>query len=162
MFAFTRLKWDAHLDMILIMLAPGGLGMLLPLLWLPGPVCHAAGSSLGLLTMSAGMLLFTVPWNWFCARCILQARHQGHGRAALLFDTVGMQLGMGLSHVLLSYLPTGTTGLLWLHHAIMLAGMLVGMIAALIVTTSVQSTIGRVLPDDSRLDSLSRNQTIAH
>ena len=132
MFAFTRLRWDAHLDMILIMLAPGGLGMLLPLLFLPGPLCHSQQSASAFLWMSLGMLLFSAPLSWLKARCMQQARLDGHGVSVLLLDLAGMQAGMTLAHIPLSHLPIGDLRVAWLHHGIMLVGMLLGMLCSMV------------------------------
>ena len=62
-FAYTRLKWDAHVDMFLAMTGPGGLGMLLGGM-LTGERCHDAGWA-GFWTMSAGMALASVPLCWY-------------------------------------------------------------------------------------------------
>ena len=43
-FAYTRLRWDAHVDMFLAMTGPGGLGMLLGTM-AGGESCHDAGWS---------------------------------------------------------------------------------------------------------------------
>ena len=41
-FAYTRLKWDSHVDMFLAMTGPGGLGMLLGAV-ASGESCHDGG-----------------------------------------------------------------------------------------------------------------------
>ena len=132
LFAFTRNHWDAHLDMILIMLAPGGLGMLLPLLIMRGPLCHSQNNSLAFLWMSLGMLLFSIPLSWFQARCIVEARGQGRGMQVLLLDIVGMQIGMTLAHLPMTLLSMADPRAAWLHHVSMLVGMLLGMLCSML------------------------------
>lgn len=129
-FAFTRLRWDAHLDMILSMAGPGGFGMMLA----QGrtPACHL--DTLSLLTMTAGMLVFSLPSCWMEARCVLDARARGRGLAVLLADVVGMQAGMMLGHLPASLVNPGDPRLAWVHHGSMLAGMLLGMTAAMVAT----------------------------
>ncbi len=130
MFAFTRLHWDAHLDMVLLMAGPGGLGMMAALAL--GPACHVqlTWASYGL--MSGGMLLLSVPLSWRYARCVQQSRREGYGGRALLLDVIGMQLGMTFTHLSLSILPTAGPRGIWWHHGIMLAGMMLGMLASML------------------------------
>ena len=119
-FAFTRLRWDSHVDMFLAMAGPGGLGMLLASF-----NCHADWS--GFLWMSVGMTAASVPLCWYRARCVQEARAQGRGLSALGIDWLGMQIGM-----LLGYLPSIFVPMpaVWLHHGIMLVAMALGMLAA--------------------------------
>lgn len=160
LFAFTRNHWDAHLDMILIMLAPGGLGMLLPLLFMTGPLCHSQNNPLAFLEMSLGMLLFSVPLSWFQARCILEARRQGRGVQILFLDVIGMQIGMTLAHVPMTMLPMNDPRAAWLHHASMLVGMLLGMLCSMLISTiSFQNRAVLALPDDYLPRSSSTNRT---
>lgn len=128
LFAATRLRWDSHLDMYLLMLGPGGLGMLLGG-WQAGPACHN-GTWTAFWLMTAGMLLPSIPLCWFLARCVLEARRQGRGTQALLIDIAGMQAGMLLGHLPALILPAMDPRLIWLHHALMLTGMTLGMLAA--------------------------------
>ena len=127
-FAYTRLKWDAHVDMFLAMAGPGGLGMLLGGM-LTGESCHDAGW-LSFWAMSAGMALASVPLCWVRARCLREARAQGRGATALAIDFIGMQAGMLLGHVpaMLVHLPGDRAP--WLHHGVMLVGMSLGMLAS--------------------------------
>ena len=131
--AVTRLRWDSHLDMILVMTGPGGLGMLLPMLVVNGPACHIQASVTGFLWMTAGMLLLAVPQSWQSARCLVEARLQGVGALTLTADLVGMQAGMLLGHLAMSKWPMGDTRLIWMHHASMLVCMLLGMLAGMLV-----------------------------
>jgi small-conductance mechanosensitive channel len=136
MFAFTREHWDAHLDMVLLMVAPGGLGMMLAML-LPylgmGPACHAQRTWTSYWVMTAGMLFVSVPLCWKYARCIQQARRDGYGGRALLLDLLGMQAGMTLAHLPVTLLPMTDPRSVWLHHGVMLSGMLLGMLPSMLV-----------------------------
>lgn len=134
LFAFTRQRWHPHLDMLLLMAAPGGLGMMLPMV-LPllgfGPACHVRSTWLSYAVMTAGMLLMSVPFAWQGARCLRQARQQGYGGRALFLDLVGMQAGMTLVHLPLSWLPMAAPRSVWVHHAWMVAAMLLGMLTGM-------------------------------
>lgn len=127
--AFTRLRWGAHLDMYLAMIGWGGLGMMLPGLHY-GLACHHIFNWQHYALMSGGMWLFALPPMWLGARCLIQARAEGYGSALLILDGLGMQLGMGLAHLPLSWLPMGDPRVIWFSHASMLLGMTLGMMAA--------------------------------
>ena len=126
MFAFTRERWDPHLDMILLMAGPGGLGMMSAMLL--GPACHVQRSWTSYWVMTGGMFLFSVPLAWLSARCLQQARRDGYGGRALLLDVGGMQAGMSMAYLPVGLLPIGDPRSIWLHHAMMLVGMLTGML----------------------------------
>jgi hypothetical protein len=131
MFAYTRLRWDSHLDMFLIMLGPGGLGMLAATKLAGEPACHGGGGWSGFLSMSAGMALASVPLSWFQARCLTEARSQGRGGVALALDLIGMQAGMALGHFPSVLFPAMTDSrAVWLHHGLMLTAMSLGMLGA--------------------------------
>jgi len=135
MLAYSRIHWDSHLDMLLLMTAPGGLGMMLPLAWPTaglGPLCHTAPTWNSYLVMSLGMWLVAGPLSWQYARCIRQARQAGLGATVLLADLFGMQLGMALAYLPMSLLPLANPRGAWLHHAFMLSGMLLGMMAGML------------------------------
>ncbi|MBY0507948.1 MAG: hypothetical protein K2X03_28810 [Bryobacteraceae bacterium] len=131
LFAYTRQYWPAHLDMYLLMAAPGGLGMMAALL-LPGPVCHRGAGWDGYAAMSAGMLFCSLPLAWRSARCLQQARSEGLGVLALLFDALGMQAGMALAHLPLTRLSLMDPRSIWLHHGLMIVGMLLGMSVSMV------------------------------
>ena len=128
LFAFTRVRWNAHLDMFLLMLGPGGLGMLLGG-WQAGLACHN-GSWLAFWLMTLGMFVASVPLCWWFARCILIARVEGRGVMALALDAAGMQVGMLLGFLPALAMASMDPRLVWLHHGLMLLGMLLGMMAA--------------------------------
>lgn len=129
LFAFTRLRWGAHLDMYLAMAGWGGLGMLLPALF-TGAVCHHSFHWTHYGLMSLGMWVFSLIPIWREARCIAAAREEGRAWSLLLLDGLGMQLGMGLAHLPLLWLPMGDPRVAWFSQASMLAGMGLGMMAA--------------------------------
>lgn len=128
-FVFTRDRWDPHLDMVLLMAAPGGLGMLLALTL--GPACHVQRTWTAYGVMTAGMLLVSVPVAWQSARCLQQARRDGYGGRALLLDLLGMQAGMTVAHLPVTLLPMADPRSIWLHHGLMLVSMLLGMLAGM-------------------------------
>ncbi len=132
LFAFTRERWDAHLDMILVMAGLGGLGMMAAMLM--GPACHTQWW-LHYAAMSGGMLVLSLPLCWRYARCMLEARRNGSGGVALTIDIVGMQAGMALAHLpssVMTYSP-------WLQHALMLMGMLLGMMVGMTARRAINS-----------------------
>ena len=126
LFAATRMRWNSHLDMYLLMLAPGGLGMML----MAGPACHL-GTWSAFWSMSFGMLVASVPLCWWFARCIREARQQARGVTLLALDSTAMLIGMLLGHYPAIWLTASLDPrLAWLHHGLMLSGMLLGMVAA--------------------------------
>jgi len=129
LFAFTRLRWGAHLDMYLAMLGWGGLGMLLPTL-VSGSTCHQHFDWAHFGSMSIGMWVFALVPIWREARCLEAARATGSDWNLLLLDALGMQIGMGLAHLPLLWLPMGDVRVEWLAHALMLSGMGLGMMSA--------------------------------
>ena len=135
LFAFTRLRWNSHLDMFLLMLGPGGLGMLLAG-WQASPACHDGGW-LMFARMSLGMLLASAPLSWMFARCILETRLEGRGVKALALDAAGMQVGMLLGHMPVLVLANMDPRLVWLHHGLMLLGMVLGMMGAAALQTGI-------------------------
>ena len=128
-FAYTRLRWDAHVDMFLAMAGPGGLGMLLGSIVAGGEGCHDGGWA-SFLWMSVGMAIASVPLCWYRARCLQEARLEGRGAMALLLDWIGMQGGMLLGHLPATLVNMPDARASWLHHGIMLVGMSLGMLAA--------------------------------
>lgn len=113
-----RQHLNQHMDMLLLMTAYGGLGML-PL---PGaPTCHV--STQAFVTMNARMLLLGVPAMLFGSRCMADARRQHRLAITLLGDVLGMLAGMAAVHFLVPVVAG--SGLM--HHLTMLLGMLGGM-----------------------------------
>jgi hypothetical protein len=143
-----RMRLHHRVDMTLVMLALGGLGMILgswadagfgPLAGAAGPsCCHLEGSAHEPILrsvfswMTALMLLFSVPPGFVLTRCAALARRSvRHGIAMHVFGNVGMVAGMiaagrllgGFLGQALGSAPAG-------HHLAMLGGMLLGMPAA--------------------------------
>lgn len=130
---------NQHLDMLVLMTAYGGFGML-PL---PGaPSCHI--STEAFVTMNAGMLALGVPAMLFGSRCMAEARRQHRLTITVVADAAGMLAGMAAAH---SLLPA-PFGLALLHHLMMLLGMLAGMGAARFFLNTV---LGRIANVKSRL-----------
>lgn len=129
LFAFSRLRWGAHLDMYLAMMGWGGLGMMLPTLF-TGMPCNHSFHWWHYCLMSVGMWAFALPPIWQQARCVAQARKEGRGITLLLLDGLGMQIGMGLAHLPLVWLPMGDVRVAWFSQALMMLGMGLGMMAA--------------------------------
>ncbi len=128
-FASTRMRWNAHLDMYLAMTGWGGLGMLLPAAY-TGEVCHHSFNWTHYGLMSLGMWVFSLVPIWREARCVAAARREGRHWSLILLDGLGMQIGMGLAHLPLLWLPMGDVRVAWMAQASMLIGMALGMMAA--------------------------------
>lgn len=109
----VRRHLNQHVDMVLLMTGYGGLGML------PGgPTCHATWESW--LTMTAGMLLLGMPPMVWGSRCLAAARQRHQLTLYLVADVVGMILGMGVAHLVVSHDRM-------LAHTAMVIGMIGGM-----------------------------------
>lgn len=131
----------SHADMLILMAAMGGLGMLLPVL-AGAPACHLDGHRAG---MYLGMILLPA-WPCFTnARCVLEARRQGWAHWLVLGDLAGMVVGMEAASLL-------ARGPGWLHHVVMLIGMLLGMGVSMAIAVSIRR---------ANLKSDSRGQAIA-
>lgn len=128
MFAFTRRRWGAHLDMYLAMTGWGGLGMLLPSIE-SGVHCNHQFQWQHYAAMSIGMWVFSLVPIWREARCLAAAKREGRAGWTLVLDGIGMQLGMGLAHLPLMLLPMGDIRVAWFAQALMLIGMGLGMMA---------------------------------
>lgn len=138
----ARRYWSPHLDMLLVMGALGGFGMLLGT-WtdarftssLVGVPCSMHGrADGGLFTWMTGlMLLFAIPPGVAWSRCLLRYRpHRAALAAAVALDTAGMLAGMiafGLwfADPFSLLAASATAGM----HLAMLTGMLAGMAAAM-------------------------------
>ncbi len=143
----VREKLPAHLDMLLIMGALGGLGMMLGF-WIdkgyplaPPPPSHAHTPSLRPLAtwMTWLMLLFAVPAGAALSRCLAPARRRpGLLAFALLLDVAGMLAGMILAASWWTMPLARVTGSHFsAHHAAMVAGMLGGMLPAMLLRDAV-------------------------
>ena len=122
---WMRHLWNPHLDMVLIMLGWGGLGMLLGPLALSLPLCHVSAS--GNAAMWAGMLAASAWPSYQYARCLQAAYQERRLPVTLLADLAGMALGMYAAAFPLSLLRLPMAQTAWLHHAAMLLGMSLGM-----------------------------------
>jgi hypothetical protein len=111
----VRRVMPVHVDMVLIMTAFGGFGMVVG--GFGQPTCHHSWGG------TVGMLVASLPPSWWFARCL-----QVPGRLALLVvDTVGMLVGMEFGH----RLAMGADP--WVMHGAMLLGMNLGMTLRFVV-----------------------------
>jgi hypothetical protein len=107
-----------HVDMIVLICGYGGLGMK------PGaPHCHDTAQ--GWFEMTAGMLALGLVPVFFGSRCFAAVRRTWEAPAVLLFDTLGMMLGMGAMHLEMSFISPSPV----VKHFVMVFGMAAGMIA---------------------------------
>ncbi|MBE7542476.1 MAG: hypothetical protein M9913_13930 [Bryobacteraceae bacterium] len=153
----ARALWSGHLDMILVMGALGGFGMLLgtwadarfapSLVGVPCPMHTRADG--GLFTWMTGlMLLFAVPPGVAWSRCLDRYRnHRPALWAAVAIDTAGMLAGMiafGLwfADPFSLLVESGTAGM----HLAMLVGMLAGMAAAMPLRDWAAERLALLLP----------------
>jgi hypothetical protein len=144
----ARNKLPAHLDMLLLMGALGGLGMMIgtwidkgfPLSPPVPPAAPRAPSLRPLATwMTWLMLLFAVPAGAAWSRCLAPVRRRpGWLAVALLVDVAGMLTGMILVASLWTKSLMRVTGSHFsAHHLAMLAGMLGGMLPAMLLRDAV-------------------------
>lgn len=122
---WMRHLWNPHLDMLLIMLGWGGLGMLLGPLAAGLPLCHTSLRSA--TAMWTGMLAASAWPSYRYARCLHLAHQDGRLGLTLLADLAGMALGMYAGAFPFSVLSLPMSPAAWLHHAGMLLGMSLGM-----------------------------------
>ena len=122
----VRRHLNQHVDMILLMGAYGGLGMLAG-----GPACHVTAA------MWVGMFAVGLPPTLCGSRCIQDARREGHVIRVLAVDVVGMAAGMYMGHMVLAVHDT------FLHHVSMLLGMLLGMALATAIRLRVEAVAGK-------------------
>jgi hypothetical protein len=114
-----RRHLNQHIDMLVLMTAYGGFGML-PL---PGaPSCHV--STRAFLMMTGGMLMIGFPPMLLAARCMQEARREHRLVITLAVDVLGMLAGMITAHFVTPIAPV------LLHHTSMVFGMIAGMGAA--------------------------------
>jgi hypothetical protein len=122
----VRLYLNSHVDMILIMCASGGLGMLLGLP-MPSHMGHAVGAA-AWWRMCTGMFALGLTPAIAFTRCLRTARRLHLLAKALLIDSAGMLVGMWLS----SFLRIGEGDrTMIVQHFTMLGGMTVGMLAGM-------------------------------
>lgn len=119
---WMRHLWNPHLDMVLIMLGWGGLGMMLGPLAVGAPLCHSSP-----LAMWIGMLAASAWPSYRYARCLRAAYEEGRLALTLGADGAGMALGMYAGALPLALLRLPLAEAAWLHHAGMLLGMSLGM-----------------------------------
>ncbi len=140
----AREKLPAHFDMLFLMGALGGLGMMLgtwidkgfPVSPPPPPPMPRPPSLRPVATwMTWLMLLFAVPPGALWSRCLAPMRRRPAWLAfALLLDAVGMVTGMILvASVWTRPLMKLTGSHFSAHHLAMLVGMLAGMLPAMLL-----------------------------
>jgi hypothetical protein len=114
-----------HVDMIVLMCAYGGLGMM------PGaPQCHETARTW--FGMAAGMLVLGLPPVFWGSRCFAAARFQGNAVIVLLFDTLGMTAGMGAMHLETAFISLSPLP----KHFVMVFGMAAGMLVGSALSTA--------------------------
>lgn len=134
-----RRLWSPHLDMLLLMTAFGGLGMVLAGLpdW-GAPACHrelASWSRMAIVMCVAG----GAP-AWFRSRCLQEAKQERRASLYLLIDCAGMLAGMALSYGTVRWpLP--------FHYASMNVGMLLGMTLTMRLRPRLLGLYRRIKPD---------------
>ena len=133
----ARLYFNAHTDMLLIMLASGGLGMLLGM-----PLSHHMSDTADFAIwwrMYAGMLLFGIAPAVAFSRCLRVARQRGFLARALLIDSSAMFAGMWLS----TRVSVGPGEQMLLNrHLAMLGGMMFGMVAGMWIRSLLLFPVG--------------------
>lgn len=141
-----RIHLNSHADMLLIMFASGGLGMLLGM---PGHGSHAM-DSIAWWRMCGGMIVLGLAPAIAFARCLRAARRDGQLLWSLLIDVTAMLAGMWLANC-------GKTEhgewMVLTRHAGMLGGMTLGMITGMWIRSVLAS---RPLPslNGKRLNGL--------
>ena len=156
----ARDRLPAHVDMLLLMGALGGLGMMIGT-WVdkgfpltpPPPPAHPRAPSLRPLAtwMTWLMLLFAVPPGAAWSRCLAPVRKRPAWMAfALFLDTAGMLAGMILVASWWTFPLIRATGSHFsAHHIAMLAGMLAGMCLAMFLRDAVFGLVSAADPAGS-------------
>ena len=129
---WMRHLWNPHLDMVLIMLGWGGLGMLLGPLAVGAPLCHSAPAA-----MWTGMLAASAWPSYRYARCLQSAYQEGRLSLTLAADLAGMALGMYAGALPPTVLRLNLPEAAWLLHGGMLLGMSLGMGGAMLALNRV-------------------------
>lgn len=140
LFAWSRQRWNQHLDMLLIMLGPASLAMLAAIeICMPNcPFRHTPAMALQHFTlMSFAMLALSLPLTWRYARCVQAAKTQRRAISLLLLDALGMLSGMAIAHTTANLLPHGIGQAPWLEHSAMLIAMACGMIPAALLAQRI-------------------------
>lgn len=136
LFAWSRLRWNQHLDMLLIMLGPASLAMQLSI-FIAMPNCpfrHTTAMAIQHFgIMSTAMLAVSLPLTWRYARCVQAAKAQHRALSFLLLDSLGMLSGMAVAHATFNLLPTGIPHAMWFEHSAMLIAMTCGMMPAAVL-----------------------------
>ena len=132
----SRLYLNSHADMLLIMFASGGLGMLLGM---SNPMSHAIDFT-AWWRMCAGMLVLGLAPAVVFSRCLRTARRNGYLLRAILIDSSAMLAGMWLS----TCVRIGHGEWMMIsQHFITLGGMTLGMIAGMRVRSQIPSETSR-------------------
>lgn len=128
----SRRYLNSHADMLIIMWASGGLGMLfeMPVSSHAAPLIHIAVW----WRMCAGMLALGILPAVAFSRCLRTARHHGYLFSALLIDSSSMLGGMSIAGCIpAAHGPWMMTS----QHFSMLGGMTIGMIAGMTIRSAV-------------------------
>ncbi len=137
----ARRRLLAHFDMLLLMGGFGGLGMMIGG-WIDmgfpasaAAVTHQHHHQMGLVSWMTGlMLLFAVPPGVAFSRCIAPVRRSPAVIPAVAIDVLGMLLGMFAAHTFWAMPLAHAIGSHFAGmHLAMLAGMLGGMIPAMLL-----------------------------
>jgi hypothetical protein len=131
----SRRYLNSHADMLLIMCASGGLGMLagMPM---PGHAAHETHMA-AWWQMCGWMLLFGLAPAIAFSRCLRAARHHGYLLWALLIDCSSMLAGMWVSrNVAIGH----GTWMMISQHFTMLGGMTLGMIVGMWIRSALFET----------------------
>lgn len=134
---------NVHVDMLLIMGAFGGLGMLLGSQWGGGSphASHVMGTA-AWWGMMIGMVAFgTIPAIPF-SRCLQYARANRLLILVLLIDCAGMTAGMLAVHLV--PMSHASRFAIILHHLLMMIGMLLGMMLAMVFRSRLVARIVRL------------------
>ncbi len=130
----SRLYLNSHIDMLLIMLASGGLGMQLGMA-MPAGMAHMP-HVVDWWRMCAWMLALGLAPAIVFSRCLRTARRNGYLLWALLIDSSAMLVGMWAS----TYLGGMHGDSMMSRHFTMLGGMMLGMIVGMWIRSALLFT----------------------
>ena len=128
----SRLYLNSHIDMLLIMLASGGLGMQLGMA-MPAGMAHMP-HVVDWWRMCAWMFALGLAPAIVFSRCLRTARRNGYLLWALLIDSSTMLVGMWASTYLGSMHGDST---MMSRHFTMLGGMMLGMIVGMWIRSAL-------------------------